>query len=77
MGVHKDLHWFRPPESNTLRSVRVAVLFALICSRGYKWVREGAQSQVSVVCRSHDLLEVAEEEDERALPMEGKRRSKQ
>jgi hypothetical protein len=52
------------------------VLFALICSGGYKWAREGAQSQVSIVCRSHDLLEVEEEEDERALPVEGKRRSK-
>jgi hypothetical protein len=29
--------------------VQLAVLFALICSGGYKWVREGAWSQVSVV----------------------------
>jgi hypothetical protein len=34
---------------NTLRRVRGVVLFALICSRGYKWMREGARSQVSVV----------------------------
>jgi hypothetical protein len=44
----QDLCWFGPPESNTLRPVRAAVLFALICSRGYKWAREGAWSQVSV-----------------------------
>jgi hypothetical protein len=49
MGVHKDLYWLGHPEIITLRPVRVAVLFALICSRGYKWVREGARSQVSVV----------------------------
>jgi hypothetical protein len=39
-GTH-DLYWFGPSESNTLRSVRATVLFALICSRGYKWAREG------------------------------------
>jgi hypothetical protein len=37
----QDLYWFGPPRSNTLRPVRAAVLFALICSRGYKWAREG------------------------------------
>jgi hypothetical protein len=50
----------------------VVVLFALICSRGYKWTREGAPSQVSVVCRSHVWLKV--EEEERVLPEEGKGR---
>jgi hypothetical protein len=35
-GVMQDLYRFRPPESNTLRPVRATVLFALICSRGYK-----------------------------------------
>jgi hypothetical protein len=60
MGTHKDLYWFGPPESNTLRPVRAAVLFALICSRGYNWAREGARSQVPVVCRSRGWLEVEE-----------------
>jgi hypothetical protein len=40
-GGTQDLYWFGPPESNTLRLVHAAVLFALICSRGYKWEREG------------------------------------
>jgi hypothetical protein len=41
---HKDLFWFGPLESNTLRPVCVSVLFVLICGRGYKWTREGARS---------------------------------
>jgi hypothetical protein len=44
MGVHKDLYWFGPPESNTLRHVYAVMLSTLIYSRGYKWVREGARS---------------------------------
>jgi hypothetical protein len=44
-GGTQDLYGFRPPESNALRPVCAAVLFALICSGGYKWVREGARSQ--------------------------------
>jgi hypothetical protein len=40
-GGTQDLYWFGPPESRTLRPVRAAVLFALICSRGYKWARDG------------------------------------
>jgi hypothetical protein len=35
-GGTQDLYWFGPPESNTIRPVRAAILFALICSRGYK-----------------------------------------
>jgi hypothetical protein len=34
--------------------------FALIYSRVYKWVREGARSQVSVVFESHERPEVEE-----------------
>jgi hypothetical protein len=44
----QDLYWFGPPESNTLRPVCVSMLFVLICSRGYKWAREGAWSQIFV-----------------------------
>jgi hypothetical protein len=62
MGVHKDLYSFGTRKSNTLHPVRAAVLFALICSRGYKWARKGARSQVSAVCRSHGWLEIEEEE---------------
>jgi hypothetical protein len=36
MGGTQDLYWFGSPESNTLRPVCDVVLFALICSRGYK-----------------------------------------
>jgi hypothetical protein len=41
-GGTQDLYWFRPPKSNTLRPVRVAVLFAMICSRGYKMGERGS-----------------------------------
>jgi hypothetical protein len=64
----QDLYWFKPPESNTLRSVHAALLFTLICSRGYKWAIEGAWSQVSVVCISHGRLEVEEESESLHLP---------
>jgi hypothetical protein len=39
------------------------LLFALICCRGYKWVIEGARSQVSVVWEPS--VKVEEEENER------------
>jgi hypothetical protein len=62
-GVHKDLYWFGPPKSSTLHPVHDVVLFTLICSRGYRWVREVAWSQVSVVCRSHVWLKVEGERE--------------
>jgi hypothetical protein len=68
MGVTQDLYWFGPPESNTLRAVCAVVLVALICSRGYKWAREGVRSQVSVVFESHGWLEVEEESKSLLLP---------
>jgi hypothetical protein len=78
-GVHKDLYWFGPPKSSTLHPVHDVVLFTLICSRGYRWVREVAWSQVSVVCRSHVWLKVEgerEREREGESPSWGSKRKK-
>jgi hypothetical protein len=66
-GGTRDLYCFGPPESNTLRPVRAAVLFALICSRGYKWAREELGPK-SLQCESHRWLEVEEERKRELLP---------
>jgi hypothetical protein len=48
----QDLYRFGPPESNTLRPVRAAVLFVLICSRCYKWARG---SSVPCLCNERAI----------------------
>jgi hypothetical protein len=39
LGGQKGLYWFR--QKIPTFSVKLLMLLALVCSRGYKWVREG------------------------------------
>ena len=39
LGGHKGLYWFE--QNDPTSSLRLLVLLALVCSRGYKRAREG------------------------------------